>query len=341
MLSTIQKKTALGLVAALFLASCATADNAVAAKTAKAANGANEFDVLTTYMVENNMDMNKVMDRKTWIPHAAILAENIKDYFILDIRQGDIAPKNGTPDFQDGHIPGAHNVAFEEVVAFAKKNGAGDNILVVSEDGQAAAAAAVALRLSGFPNTKVLKFGMSGWNSKFDVWSEKQSNFVVKNVNWTKEPAPAPKTFAVKPVLNTGKTTGSEILAARVDAFLKKGYDGITAQKLLENPDKYYVVNQGTAKAYGQFGRVKGANQFNWPMINPDKKHSSLDNYPADKEIVQYCWTGHAATTVASWLDILGYNAEGVKYGTNAMFIDEMTKKKFKKPADLPYVTGK
>jgi len=304
-----------------------------------AAPNSNEFGILSTYMAQNNMDMNKVMDRKTWIPHAAVLAENISDYYILDIRDGDIAPKNGILDFKDGHIPGAHNTTFKNILKYAKEHNAGDNILVVSYDGQDAAAAAVALRLSGYPNTKVLKFGMSGWNSKFNVWTAKQSNFAATHKNWTKSSAPKPKTYSSTPQLNTGKTNGKDILAVRVDTFLEKGYQGMIAQKMLDNPDEYYIVNQGTAKAYGKYGRIAGANQFNWPMIKTDKKHGSLANYPTDKSIVQYCWTGHAAISVASWMNILGYDAIGVKYGTNSMIIDEMTKKKFKKPADLPYVT--
>jgi len=327
------KPASIAIVAASLLVGCSISS------ASPSASSVNEFDVLKTYMASNNMDMNKVMDRKTWIPHAAILAENISDYFVIDIRQGDIAPKNGVEDFKDGHIPGAHHTNFKEILDYAKKNNAGDNILVVSHSGQSAAAAAVALRLSGYPNTKVLKFGMAGWNNKFNNWSDKQSNFVVKNKNWTKKPAAKPKANGKAPVLHTGKTTGAEILKVQVDAFLAQGYKGMTAQELMKDPSKYYVVNQGSAKAYGKFGHVKGAKQFNWPMINANKKHIGLENYPADKEIVQYCWTGHAATTVSSWMDILGYNAQGVMYGTNAMFIDEMEKKKFSKPMNLPYVT--
>ena len=329
-------KTGVAIAAAALLAGCNGAE-ATAASAQKS-----EFDTLTEYMVNNNMDMNKVMASKTWIPHSAILAENISSYLVLDIRTGDVMPKNGKPDFKDGHIAGAVNVDYKDVVKYAQANNAGEakKILVVSEDGQSASAAAVALRLSGFPNTKVLKFGMAGWNgSLFNNWSEHQTNFAASHKNWTKEPAAKPKTYSSKPELNTGKSTGAEILAARVDAFLAKGYQGITAAEVMEEPSKYYVVNQGTAKAYGQYGRIAGSQQFNWPMINPDAKHGSLANYPTDQEIVQYCWTGHAATTVSSWMDIIGYNAKGVKYGTNAMIHGEMAKKKYSPDLDLPVVT--
>ena len=333
MLNRKIKQTSMAIAVATLLIGCSSSS------ASPSSSSDSEFEILKTYMASNNMDMNKVMDRKTWIPHATILAENISDYFVIDIRQGDIAPKNGVEDFKDGHIPGAHHSSFKKILEFAKKNNASDNILVVSHAGQSATAAATALRLSGYPNTKVLKFGMAGWNSKFDNWSDKQSNFVVKNKNWTKTPATKPQANNKKPVLNTGKKSGEEILKVQVNNFLAKGYQGITAQELMQNPSNYYVVNQGSAKDYGAFGRVEGSKQFSWPMINANQKHIGLENYPADKKIVQYCWTGHAATTVASWMSILGYDAQGVMYGTNAMFIDEMKKKKFKKPMDLPYVT--
>lgn len=301
-----------------------------------------EYDVLVEYMEENDLDIDKVMERKTWIPSAQYVKENIEDYFIIDIRSGDVAPKNGIPDFEDGHIAGAHNTSFENVLKCAKKHNAPDYILVVSEDGQAASAAAVALRLSGYPNTKVLKFGMSGWNKKFDVWTEQLSGFAINHKNWTKEPAPQPETFDSKPVLKTGKRNGEDILAERVAEFLAAGYQtGIEAQEVLGNPDKYYIVNQGTAKSYGKYGRIKGAQQFNYPYIKDVEGHGSLSNYPADQTIVQYCWTGHAANTVAAWMNIMGYDAKGLKYGANALIFDVMTSKKFGKPANYAFVTGK
>lgn len=300
-----------------------------------------EFDTLTKYMSEKNMDMNKVMDRKTWINDAVDVVENVSDYYIVDLRQGDIAPKNGIKDFEDGHIAGAHNTTFENIVEFVKKNNPGkDNVLVVDEDGQSAAAAAVALRLSGYANTKVLKFGMAGWNKKFDVWSDKRKSPAVGHKNWTMDKAPAPVKYDVKPDLQTGKSTGEEILKVQVDRFLKKGFQTVYAEDILNNPEKYHVVNQGTDKDYGQFGRLAGSNQFVEPMIKPKGKFGSLDFYPANKEIVQYCWTGHAGITTASWMSILGYNAKGLSFGTNALFFDTMTKTKFGKPAGYSFVSG-
>ncbi len=302
-----------------------------------------EFDILTQYMVDNNLDLDKVMDRKTWIPTADAVVENLSDYFIIDLRQGDDAPKNGTLDFEDGHLPGAHNVAYKEVIRYAKANNAPDRILVVSEDGQAAAAAAVALRMAGFPKTKVLKFGMSGWNTKFNVWSKELSGFANKHNNWTKDIAPKPTVFESKPVLKTGKKTGKEIAEARAQAFLDKGYEAISIspKEMMDNADKLYVVNQGTAKEYDGLGMVKGAQQFACPYIKVDEKHGNINNYPSDKTIVQYCLTGHAALTTASWLNILGYDAKGMEFGINGLIFDTMSKSKFSKPANYEYVTGK
>ena len=326
MKNKVSKKLGLALVASTLLAGNISANN--------------EYDTLTKYMSTNNLDMNKVMDRKTWIPHAAVLVENIKDYTILDIREGDIAPKNGIEDFEDGHIAGAIHTSFKNILKTAKKINSRDNILVVSHDGQAAAAGAVALRLSGYPTTKVLKFGMSGWNNKFDVWSEHQTGQSIGHKNWTKNDASKPKKYS-NPSLNTGASTGKDILATRVDNFLNKGFKTILAKDLLANANSHYIVNQGSKKAYGKFGRVDGAKQFKWPTISPKKGHGSLNNYPADRSIVQYCWTGHAAISVSSWMNILGYQAQGMSYGVNDMFISQMKKKKFTKPANLSYVTGK
>ncbi len=306
------------------------------------AQSANELDILVEYMKKEGYDLNKVMERKTWIPGPEDVVENLSDYFIIDIRTGDIAPKNGKPDFEDGHLPGAMNTSFENILKFAKSNNAPDRILVVSCDGQAAAAAAVALRVSGYPNTKVLKFGMSGWNKDFDMWTSALSTDAMKHKNWAKDKAAKTKTFKDSPELKTGKKNGKEILAAQVDAFLAKGFQyGIDPMEVLNNPKDYFVVNQGDEKAYGQYGIMKGAYQFNQPMLQEKANHGSLNNYPTDETIVQYCWTGHAAITTAAWMNLLGYNAKGVKYGVNGLIYDNLKKSQFKKAANLPYVSGK
>ncbi len=311
---------------------------------ASCASAADEFKVLTDYVASQNLDANKVMERKTWIPGADGLVENLSDYFIVDIREDDVAPKNGVPDFEDGHIAGAKNTTFKNILKFVKANKAKDNILVVCEDGQASAAAATALRMSGYPNTKVIKFGMAGWNKKFDNWTDKLSSSATKNPNWTKDAPLAPEKFNETPKLKTGKKTGKDILAARVDEFLAKGYQTINANEVLENIDKLYVVNQGNAKEYKGLGNVKGARQFDEPLLKKTEKNKTngeLNNYPTNKPIVQYCWTGHAAITVASWMSILGYDAKGVAYGTNAMIYDSMKSSKFTKPMGYSFVTGK
>ncbi len=329
MLSTLSKMTCALLVTGLCVSSVL-------------AKNVNEAEVLQSYMVEKGLDIDKMMDRKTWIPEAEYVMENLSKFSIIDIRQGDLSPNNGIPDFKDGHIPGAMNTSYENILDFVRSKKLPDNILVVSEDGQSAAAAALALRMAGYPNSKTLKFGMSSWNSKFDAWTTRLSSFALENKNWTKEAAPAPKTFSSKPVINTGKETGKEILEARIKAFLAKGYQGITPGSLV-NDSKYYAINIGTEKAYGQYGRVKGDNsvRFEEPMIKPKKEGvASLSNLPADKPLALYCWTGHTAIVVASWLDILGYDAKGVNYGVNAMYYDIMKAKKFKKPGNRAVITA-
>lgn len=301
-----------------------------------------EYETLKTYMVSNHLDLNQVMDRKTWIPGPEDVIENLSDYFIIDIRQDDIAPKNGTPDFEDGHLPGAKNTSYQNILKFARANQAPDRILVVSQDGQAAAAAAVALRLAGYPNTKVLKFGMAGWNSRFDNWKEQRSSFAINHKNWSKTPAAETPSFHKVPQINTGKKSGKEILEAQVQAYLDRGFDlGVSAYELMAAPQNYYVVNQSAPGVYKSIGYVQGAYEIEYPVIAESKKFGDLANYPPDQTIVQYCYTGHAGLTAAAWLNVLGYDAKALTYGVNSLAYDAMPKSKYGSSKDYAFITGK
>ena len=120
----------------------------------------NGFDVLKTYMVENNMDVTNVLDG--WITAASAVVDEatgtIPGFYVIDIRSA--------ADFALGHIDGAVNSTLVDILTTAEGAGALP-ILVVCYTGQGAGHGVVALRLSGYADAKVLKWGMSGWNPDF------------------------------------------------------------------------------------------------------------------------------------------------------------------------------
>ena len=114
-----------------------------------------DFNTLKTYMVNNDLDLPNVLDGCiTGAPTDAGAVDAWADaFYIIDIR--------GESDYNAGHIKGAVNTTLGNILNEANNSG-GKPILVVCYTGQSAGHGVVALRLSGYPDAKVLKWGMSG-----------------------------------------------------------------------------------------------------------------------------------------------------------------------------------
>ena len=119
-----------------------------------------DFDILTTYAAENNLDLSNVLDG--WVTSGGGLtvdADGVIDgYYVLDFRSA--------ADFEAGHIKNAVNVTPSTMLAEAA-NAGGTPILCVCYTGQTAARATGLLRMAGYTNTKSLKWGMAAWNANF------------------------------------------------------------------------------------------------------------------------------------------------------------------------------
>ena len=106
-----------------------------------------DYETLTTYMVDNGMDLPDVLDG--WITarpaEEAGVADFIASYDIFDLRAADA--------FAAGHIEGATNVTYGNLLEKAASTS--KTILLVCYTGQSAGHATVALRLSGY-SAKVL-----------------------------------------------------------------------------------------------------------------------------------------------------------------------------------------
>ena len=81
-----------------------------------------------------------------------------KKFFVIDARdQG---------QFDKGHIPGAVNIEWRQVLA--KRNAIPKDklVLIYCNQGTLSAQAGLALRLAGYENVRILQGGMSEWKAK-------------------------------------------------------------------------------------------------------------------------------------------------------------------------------
>ncbi|WP_321297415.1 rhodanese-like domain-containing protein [Marinifilum fragile] len=315
----------LTLLPALFLSSCKEDDDVVI-------GGDNSFAVLTDYLVANDLDLPDVLS--AWIvpaPAEADLNTFLGTYDIMDIRSAE--------HFAAGHIQGAVNSSLANILTDAANTS--KPILVVCYTGQTASHAVVALRLSGYANAVVLKWGMSGWNSSLSgSWISNSGATnganAIGSANWVTSPVATNQMFEY-PGISTTATTGEAILEERVEAMISGGFKGIASTEVLTNPGNYFINNYWAQTDVDHYGHIAGAYRIQPLSI----ENGEIANLDPDKTIVTYCWTGQTSSMITAYLNVLGYNALSLKFGANNMIYPELSDThQFIAPAtDLPLVT--
>ncbi len=260
------------------------------------------YETLTTYLKSVDMDLDKVLTNAAGqkFVMAAPADGNLSGKYIIDIRSAEA--------FASGHIEGAHNVAFTNILTEANK--ADNPILVVCFTGQTACYATSLLRLYGFEDAQALKWGMSGWNPNFDSWTANCKDLTTSS-NWTTS-ANTPGEFDAPEWISTS-TNGADILKERVEAVVAAGFKTAKNTDVLDNSGDYYINNFFSEAHYTGFGHVAGAYRIN-PLLIDDC--SKLD--PSGK-IVTYCYTGQTSAVITAYLNVLGFDAYSLTFGINGM----------------------
>jgi len=246
------------------------------------------------------------------------LSGNIK---IIDLRSPEV--------FAKGHIKGAVNVDFTKIPDYFTniiKPFEFDKIVLVCKSGQTSSYTTSLLRLMGYGNVYAMRWGMSIWNKDFaaDSWRDAISDKYEDKLETTENQRAALSDF---PLMNTGKTSGEEILAARFNSLFAAGYADafITADKVFEQPQNFYTVNFERKDKYDS-GHIPGAVRYK--TNGTLGIVSEMQSIPTDKEVAIYCGTGHNSAFVSAYLRLFGYNAKTILYGNNAFMHSKMVKDK-------------
>lgn len=302
------------LFAAFLITSCEKDEEAV-----------NESQVLAEYLESADSPYGKDFvntDMPTIMPASEVKTLNeTGQVYIMDIRSA--------ADFALGHITNAHNVALADIVTHI----AGldltpyTKVAVVCYTGQTSGYATSILRLLGYEKAFSMKWGMCAWNEAFaGKWNTAIANGNAYASQFTAT-ATAKNAVGEMPVLSTGKTTGQEILEARVAALLAEGFTPatVTNQTVFGALSSYYIVNYWPADQYADPGHIPGAIQYT-PKESM-KVAVDLKTLPTDKPLAVYCYTGQTSAFLTVYLRLLGYDAKSILYGTNAMIYDQMVAK--------------
>ncbi|MCF8367555.1 MAG: rhodanese-like domain-containing protein [Bacteroidales bacterium] len=304
----------LTLVPVLVLSSCKKDEE----DTPEEAKGT--FVDLKDYMVVNDLDLPTLLDG--WVIDPKMIADGgivdvdytIPGYHVFDIR--------GAADFNAGHIKGSINVALADVVSTAA-NYTDKPILVVCYTGQTAGRAVMALRLSGYSNAKVMKFGFSYWTAdtyvvggdtkSFDKWTSNVGDPAVGHQNWSTD-ASASLPVNNYPDWESNSTDGATILAERVTEMLAMDWS-ISSATILADAPSYNIYNFWSEADYLALGHFAGAYQIMPISIDGDV----IKAFPTSDEFEVYCYTGQTSSYTTAWLQVLGYNAKSISFGVNGL----------------------
>lgn len=282
-----------------------------------------EFNLLMNHIEQTGDFINS--DRVPSMIEPSVVHENLdENIHVIDLRN--------EQDFKNGHIPGAENVKmsdllnyFENVISPTSYS----HIIMVCYSGQSAGYATSIMQLLGYNNVHDMKWGMSSWDevTADAKWRKNVSNKFADKL----ETEPNPKNEAGDyPTLNTGKTTGVEIMRARAQELLDQGFKPVRVKsdEVFENSDKYYIVNYWPEDKYKK-GHIPGAIQYD-PKKSLGRK-TALNTLPTDQTVVPYCYTGQHSAFVTAYLNMIGYDAKSLLYGANSFMNDLMQERGAKK----------
>ena len=243
----------------------------------------NEYDALLEYLEQDDFINTAAPAIKSAADVKIDMAGNTQH--LIDVRSA--------ADFASGHVEGAVNVAFADLLSHVEGLTTDyESIVIICYTGQSAAYGASMLRMLGHDNVYSMKFGMSSWNSDFDSWSSNLTNTYFTDFETTNNAKPDKQKA---PKVDTGKDKGRDILKARVKEMLTNGFGdaGISASEVVPKAENYFVINYWPESQYLDPGHIPGAYCY---VPKSDLKSSTyLNTLPADQTIVVYCslTTGH------------------------------------------------
>ncbi len=280
-------------------------------------------ETLRNYLIDNDMDLPELL--ADCLIEANAVHGNEAAYHVMDIRS------EGAYD--QGHIPGAVLSSLTSILADAVDNN-GKPIVVVCYTGQTAGYAVMALRLSGYSDARVLKFGMSSWHSHFDFWTTNCADIGIGHPNWIEPPGniEADEEHSY-PSISVCTSDGASILAERVTEMLKGGFKGINGSEVLNTPAGYFINIYWLAGDVVSYGNISGSRRI-YPM---SLVNGELSFCEPGAMVVSYSWTGHTSSMITAYLTVLGYKAVSLRYGVNGMIHANLTSNKWNGSFDYTY----
>ncbi len=281
------------------------------------ASDTKEAAILLQYLEENGDIVNH--PSVPFFIDAQEVFDNLKgsNYHVIDVRS--------TADFTRGHIENAVNILPENLLQYFENQiepNSFEKIALVCNNSHLSGYAAAILRMLGYNNVYNMRFGMSAWHENVARrhWYANISDDLLGRLELVAHPKNEPGEL---PSLQTGGSSGYEILRARAQKALEVNWDDIVIDymDILLQTEDYYLINYWPENLYNQ-GHLPGAIQY-----NPKKAfHSEEDilTLPTDRPLTVYCFTGQNAAYANAFLAVMGYDFRSLEYGANSFIHQTM-----------------
>ena len=276
-----------------------------------------EVHLLMQYLSDNG---NYVTSRNfpSMIKPGTVFEDAGPAQYIIDLRSPEA--------FARGHIKNARNVRFSDLPGYFQndiKPFQFEKIVLVCDHGQLSSYATSLLRLMGYGNVYSMRWGMDCWHPDIAMnngWEALVSNDYADDLERMVHEKPEPGTF---PVLNTGKSSGEEILDARMEHLFKADFKDvwIRPREVFGSPSEYFIINFDRRDKY-ESGHIPGAIRYK-PSGTLGFGDEML-TIPADRDVVLYCGTGQNSAFAVAYLRLLGYRAHSLIYGNNSFMHGKM-----------------
>lgn len=293
-----------------------------AAPTEEASVEINEAAVLLDYLSQKDLYLHKENMEEALSVTATEVFENLgnKKYHIVDLRNAE--------DYFPMHIPGAVHVEQALVYDYMKSIPLDyiDKVVLVCYAGQRASYVTGLLRLLDIEDVYFLRWGMSAWQHAVarDNWLRNISNdFAGRMVT------PPEATIGANelPMIFTFKTTGQEILHARVNELLQEDFANarVRAVDLVADPLQFQIVVSDPKITNADILAPEGSIVL--PLFDRAEATANLSYLLPFNPIVIASVNGQTGGLVTAFLRTLGYDARFLSSGLITLAINSLREK--------------
>ena len=212
-----------------------------------------------------------------------LAAAEAGDSLLIDIR--------GAEDYAKGHLKGAVNIPFVQVVNYLDQLPRDKRIIVNCFSGQTAGQIVGSLSLAGFN-----AYSLSGGAGSFTDTTPLETT-----------------AHEFVPASNAELTANEKLLleAARYAMTIPEGKNVIQPTDLVKDLSKYFILDVRTVELFAK-GHIEGAT-----LIPYLEMGANLDKLPKDKTIAVVCNSGQQSSQTVAVLKAAGFSVLNVQSGMN------------------------